>query len=227
MSLAVISDIHGNYPALISVLRKIDQIGCDQIISLGDVAGFYCMVNECISELRNRNIVSIMGNHDYYLLGKGQCPRSFTVNKCIEYQKGIITEENFKYLSQSVDKLDTELVSARHGGWIDPLDEYIDTFDFNHIQSNKIRLYCSGHTHIQKIEQHGDIVYFNPGSVGQPRDGDPRASFAIVEDDGKVRMIRVMYNIDEIVEIMRSLGFEERISSCLYEGVKIKSGSIQ
>ena len=79
--IAIISDAHGNYPALKAVLSEIDKLNCGRIISLGDVSGYYCMVNECIDEFRRRNIVNLMGNHDYYVLGRVDCPRSYTVNK--------------------------------------------------------------------------------------------------------------------------------------------------
>ena len=90
MMIAVISDVHGNYPALMAVLKKIDELGCKKIISLGDVSGYYCMINECIEEFRKRGITNILGNHDYYILGFGECPRSYTVNKITEYQRKII-----------------------------------------------------------------------------------------------------------------------------------------
>ena len=72
--IAIISDVHGNYPALQAVLKDIDSRNCKTIISLGDVTGYYCMINECIEEFRCRKIVNLMGNHDSYLLGKEQCP---------------------------------------------------------------------------------------------------------------------------------------------------------
>ena len=88
-SIAVISDIHGNYPALKSVLAKIDDIGIRDVICLGDVVGYYCQINECIDELRSRNIRVLLGNHDYYLVSGTSCG-SKTVMLCIEYQKTII-----------------------------------------------------------------------------------------------------------------------------------------
>lgn len=220
MMIAIISDVHGNYPALKAVLGKIDQLGCEQIISLGDVSGYYCMVNECIDEFRRRKIINILGNHDFYTLGRGDCPRSFTVKKCTEYQRKIITSENLDYLKSSIDYLDTELFSARHGGWRDPLDEYIYDFDFAIAENYKMPLFCSGHTHIQCMKMKDNIEYFNPGSVGQPRDGDCRAGFAII-DDTRVQLYRVDYDINQIASAMRFVGFEPRTYECLYRGTKI------
>jgi len=220
--IAIISDVHGNYPALQSVLRRIDELGCEKIISLGDVTGYYCMVNECIDEFRRRNIANILGNHDSYVLGKGKCPRSTTVNKCIEYQKKILSGENYAYLESSLDFLDTDLFSARHGGWRDPLDEYIERFDFSIAERYSCKFFCSGHNHIQTVQKKDNVIYFNPGSVGQPRDEDSRAGFALITNDG-VELLRVEYPIDEIVEHMRAEGFEDRISECLYKGTKVRT----
>lgn len=221
MMIAIISDVHGNYPALMSVLTEIDKLGCEKIISLGDVSGYYCMVNECIEEFRRRGIINILGNHDYYVIGKGECPRSYTVNKITEYQRKIITPENLMYLNKSVDKIDNGLLSARHGGWQDPVDEYVENFDFAIINNYKANIFCSGHTHIQKIQKKNGVVYFNPGSVGQPRDYNNKAAFATIDEEGRVGMYRINYNIDEIALKMQEAGFEERTYECLYRGTKI------
>ena len=219
--IAIISDVHGNYPALMAVLNKIDELGCERIISLGDVSGYYCMVNECIDEFRKRGIINILGNHDYYVSGRGDCPRSYTVNRITEYQRKIIALENLNYLKNSSLGIDNDLLSARHGGWKDPIDEYVDAFNFDDVSDKDVRLFCSGHTHVQKMVKNGKRVYFNPGSVGQPRDFDPRAAYAIIKDNGTVELKRTEYNIDRIAYEMAEAGFEERIYSCLYNGTRI------
>ena len=68
-----ISDIHGNFPALQAVIEASDKAGCDKIICLGDIVGYYCMPNECINLLRNRNVFSLLGNHDYYMISNTCC----------------------------------------------------------------------------------------------------------------------------------------------------------
>lgn len=219
--IAIISDVHGNYPALKAVLAEIDKLNCTRIISLGDVSGYYCMVNECIDEFRKRNIVNLMGNHDFYVLGRGDCPRSYTVNRITEYQRKIITPENLEYLEDSVLGIDDGFISARHGGWKDPIDEYIEVFDYRNTVGKSEKIFCSGHTHVQRMTKDNGIVYFNPGSVGQPRDNDSRAAFALVNYDRTVELKRVEYNIDDIAQKMAKAGFEERIYSCLYSGERI------
>lgn len=219
--IAIISDVHGNYPALKAVLAEIDKLNCTRIISLGDVSGYYCMVNECIDEFRKRSIVNLMGNHDYYILGRGNCPRSYTVNRITEYQRKIITPENLEYLEESVLGIDDGFISARHGGWKDPIDEYIEVFDFRNAVGKSEKIFCSGHTHVQRMIKDKGTVYFNPGSVGQPRDYDSRAAFAIVNYDRTVELKRVEYDIDDTAKEMAKAGFEERIYSCLYSGERI------
>ncbi len=218
--IVIISDVHGNFPALCQVLKEIDKIGCKTIISLGDVSGYYCMVNECVDEFRRRNIINLLGNHDSYLLGMGKCPRSTTVNRCIDYQKNIITSENLDYLRKSQAFYDFNNISLRHGGWKDPIDEYVNSFDFEMAKNSNFKIFGSGHSHIQSLQQKDGIIYFNPGSVGQPRDNNPKAAFAII-DNNKVTLHRIEYDIDTIAKAMSKAGFEERTYDCLYYGTKI------
>lgn len=218
--IAVISDVHGNYPALKAVLKEIDGLPCDRILSLGDVSGYYCMINECLEELRERNAVNLLGNHDYYLLGFGKCPRSTTVNKCIDYQKGIIKPENLAYLKSFLTTYEEGILSARHGGWNDPIDEYIDVFDFEAVKHLNAQLFLSGHNHVQTRQHSGLLQYVNPGSVGQPRDRDCRAAFAVI-DGTKVTLRRVEYDIDETAAAMKKAGFNEYVYENLYRGTKI------
>ena len=84
----------GNFPALQAVLHEVDAIGCTEIISLGDIAGYYCMVNECIEALRTRDVKNLLGNHDHYLLAGKPCDRSRSATRCLEYQSQHIKEEN-------------------------------------------------------------------------------------------------------------------------------------
>lgn len=218
--IAIISDVHGNYPALKMVLDELDRVGCEKIISLGDVTGYYCMINECIDEFRFREITNLMGNHEQYLLGYRKCTRSNTVSKCIEYQKKVITKQNLEYLKMSPMTIDNEIISARHGGWKDPIDEYIKEFDFDIASRFKSTLFCSGHTHIQQLAYENKAVYFNPGSVGQPRDRNSSAAFALINEN-YVTLHRVSYDIKWIANEMEALGFEEKVYKCLFRGTKI------
>lgn len=218
--IAIISDVHGNYPALKAVLNEIDNLNCTNILSLGDVCGYYCMVNECIEELRMRDVINIMGNHDYYIANNEKCGRSYTANLCLEYQRKIIKNDNLTWIKKSVSKYCSPDFCAVHGGWNDYLDEYIDDFSFLD-KETKIKYYISGHTHIQKLVRGKKAVYVNPGSVGQPRDYKNTAAFCLIDDNQEIILKRVKYDIDLMSKKMKEVGFPERVSLCLYYGVKI------
>ena len=123
--IAIISDVHGNLPALTSVLAEIDRMGVGRIACLGDVAGYYCSVNECVEALRARDIVNLMGNHDYYLTSGTGSPRSTSANRCLDYQRRTITEDNLRWLAASPPRAIADGVSIVHAGWNDPIDEYL------------------------------------------------------------------------------------------------------
>ena len=220
--IAVISDIHGNYPALKAVLDDIDSDGIEDVICLGDIVGYYCQVNECIDMLRERKIYSLLGNHDYYMIS-GTCCNSRTVKMCIDYQKTIIRQDNIEWLSSLKPEYDTRDISFRHGGWKDAVEERLSVFDFSWVKDFLQKLYFSGHTHIQGIQKNetSGKIYCNPGSVGQPRDDKPSAAYAVVGSDGKIALRRVDYAIDEIVNKMKEAKQGEWIWKGLYTGEKV------
>lgn len=218
--IAFISDIHGNFPALESVITEIKRIGCEKVICLGDMCGYYCMVNECIELLKKEDVHCLLGNHDYYMIS-GTCCNSKTVKICIDFQKKIIKAEYLSLLRTLLPEYDTDRFSLRHGGWVDPLEERIGKFDFHTATVYEQKIFLSGHTHIQKIEKKGDVIYCNPGSVGQPRDGDPRAAFAVLDHEYNISLHRVSYDIDKIVSEMKKAHMGDWIWKWLYEGKRI------
>lgn len=216
--IAFISDIHGNYEALKEVLKKIDEMGIESIYCLGDVTGYYSQVNECCDVLRERKIPTLMGNHDWYLAGGGFCPRSQSVNDCLVYQRKTISKENLEWIKTFPVQFEIDDIKMVHGGWADPIDEYLlkPTQEyFNKVQG---KYFVSGHTHLARIVQFEDKIYCNPGSVGQPRDGDPRSSFAVF--DGKFEIFRVDYNIKRVWELMDNAGFNDYYYGCLETGAR-------
>lgn len=220
--LAILSDVHGNYPALRAVLDDIDEQNVQGIICLGDIVGYYCQVNECIDELRSRRIHCLLGNHDYYMIS-GTCCDSRTVKMCIDYQTTIIRKDNLDWLKTLSPFYDSEIVSFRHGGWKDAIEERIQLFDFSVVSSYNQRCYFSGHTHKQNIQfdEARDKVYCNPGAVGQPRDNDPRAAYAIINSDKSIDLRRVEYDIDSIVNKMKEANQGDWIWKGLYTGEKV------
>lgn len=214
--IALISDVHGNFIALEQVLRQIDQMGIKDIYCLGDTAGYYAQINECCDALRERHVRSVMGNHDWYMAGHGHCLRSKSVNDCLAYQRRIITAENLNWLKSLPVTYQIGELSMVHGGWDNPIDEYLQPTEeyFARIGG---RYFASGHTHVQKIAEFLGKVYCNPGSVGQPRDNDPRAAFA-TWDGSKFSLHRVAYDVNKVGELMEAAGFNEHYYACLRTG---------
>ena len=219
--IAVVSDIHGNLPALLAALARIDELGCDRIISLGDVTGYYAQPDECIALLQEREAIQLLGNHDQYLVAGSGCARSQLVAELLKHQEKAVTAEQIKFLSGLASRYDEDDASFVHGGWRDPLDEYVYQVDPARFPAD-FRFFFSGHTHVQCKVQLGDgRLYCNPGSVGQPRDGDKRAAFAVFTGEN-VELHRVEYDIDAAAQAMQDAGFEdERLWKNLYEGAQI------
>lgn len=217
--IGVISDIHGNFPALKAVIGELERLCATEIYSLGDIVGYYCMPNECVELLRSKNIKNILGNHDDYLVNNKLCGRSNSVDQAIAYQRGILTEENFHWLAASGDSFSEPLFLAVHGGVHDHLDEYVDAFQFP--QGVLQNIFFTGHTHRQALEKKDEKVWCNPGAVGQPRDGDPRAAFVLLSPDGDILLRRVPYDIGAIATAMRDAGFDEYFYKGLYLGKAI------
>ncbi|MFJ7565826.1 metallophosphoesterase family protein [Herminiimonas sp. NPDC097707] len=217
--LAILSDIHGNLPALEAVIADAKSRGCTNFLSLGDVAGYGAQPGECIDLLRELGAKNILGNHDSYITLEENCPRSRVVTQIIDYQRSVLSPAHVDWLKASVDYLRDGDRLFVHGGPEDPRDQYIYNVAREIIPAG-VRWLFSGHTHVQIVVDFDDCGYCNPGSVGQPRDGDNRAAYAVLYQD-KVELHRVPYDIDRAVEAMKAAGFEPFCYENLYKGAQI------
>jgi putative phosphoesterase len=217
--IAIISDIHGNLPALEAVLERIDALGCRRIISLGDVVGYYAQPGECIDLLRARGIVNILGNHDHYIVSGEGCPRSKLVSDITDYQRTIISPEQVSWLATSKSFIADGPIHFYHGGMRDPIDQYLYQIGLADLPDDASILFA-GHTHVQALLKLGGKRFCNPGAVGQPRDGDPRAAFATLAGD-VIDLHRVDYDIDRTAFHMRQTGFPAKCYENLYIGAQI------
>lgn len=217
--IGIISDVHGNYAALMAVLDALDRMRVSEIICLGDTAGYYCQINECCDALRGRGIFSLQGNHDWYLSSEEGCPRSTSANRCLAYQRDVVTEENLAWLATLKPRAHLYGIDFVHGGWNDPLDEYFapEPGYFAQIPGN---YFASGHTHVQLLWSQDGKTYCNPGAVGQPRDGNPDAGFA-VWDGRQFKLFRVPYDVNATQRAMRDAGFEPYYYDNLAIGARI------
>jgi putative phosphoesterase len=221
--IAILSDIHGNLPALEAVAADMAKYDVQRVISLGDVAGYYPFINEVIDNLRKLDAVNIVGNHDRYIIDDTECPRSQSANAALRYQRKVITPQNRIWLSKSVSTLTMENASFVHGGWNDPEDEYLYRIEAGYFARFEATYFFCGHTHVQKHLALANGKYFtNPGSVGQPRDGNPDAAYCLFDlQNGRVILRRVPYDIDRVARKMREIGFDEKFYVNLYEGTRI------
>lgn len=217
--IAIISDIHGNLPALQAVLEEIDRMGCESVISLGDVVGYYAQPGECINVLKDRGIVNILGNHDEYIVNGATCTRSKLISDIIEYQRTIISNDQKTWLSHSERFIAKDRKYFLHGGWKDLVDQYMYTVSENDFPEEADMLFA-GHTHVQIFLDIKGKKFCNPGSVGQPRDGNPRAAFATLSGN-HVDLHRVEYDIDRTAAAMREAGFAPKCYENLYHGTQI------
>lgn len=217
--IGILSDIHGNYAALSAVLDELDRADVATLVCLGDTAGYYTQINECCNALRSRGVFSLMGNHDYYLSSGEACPRSGSATRCIQYQGGIIEPTHRAWLASLPSAAEIYGLNLVHGGWNDPLDEYMSPSEryFEHLEG---KVFCSGHTHRQVRWSNGIKQYCNPGSVGQPRDGDPRAGYA-TWDGSSFELHRVEYDVEATQRSMTAAGFDPYFSENLRYGLPI------
>ena len=221
MKIGIIADIHSNIYALKKVISQLG--GTELILSAGDIVGYYPFVNAVFDELKRRNVQCILGNHDAYLLGMKSVPANPIIQKSIEYTKRVISEENLAYLKK-IKKANSEIeidglkIKMYHGSPWDELEGYIfpDYHNFNKFKEINADLIILGHTHWPMIKKIGGKIIINPGSCGQPRDYDSRASFIIFDTKTKnIQIKRVDYEIEKVCEAVKKEGLNEELSEIL------------
>ena len=228
MRIAVISDLHSNFDALQVVLSDIGDY--DALVCLGDLVGYGAQPNEVVSEIRSlRPDAIVMGNHDYAVSTRDTSGFVRHAVQAVEWTRRQISPENLKYIASLRSKanfaVDEVNMALAHGSPRDPLNEYIypDVSDFifrSLIEESGGDSLLLGHTHIPFTQIFGSRLIGNPGSVGQPRDGDARASYAILEPSAQVkfRIRRISYDIDAAASKIIAAGLPKLLADRLYKG---------
>ena len=227
--IAIIADIHGNLPALDAVLEDIGNRGITQIYCLGDLVGYYCFFNEVVRRICELNIPTIMGNHDYALVyNDGEIKRSKTCTGILKWQLTQLDVQVESFLKSLPTKLELEhggkTIQFVHAGLKDPLDEYVYDINDDYLSNNKFKydVLVNGHTHLIAYKKfYSGKLWLNPGSVGQSRDFDNRASYLIINDAFDVEFVRIKYDYMKVVNAMKQNGFDDYISETLISGKKI------
>ncbi len=238
----VISDVHANAVALEAVLTdagKVDETWC-----LGDVAGYGPQPNECIERIRSLpNLTCMMGNHDFAAIGDMALETFNTdARKALLWQRMQLNEESKGFLNSMLDKLLVRgEVSLAHGSPRDPIWEYVMNTLVARINLSFFDTpWCFvGHSHFQAVfqfhaktdelsievprpaEQYElkERAILNPGSVGQPRDRDPRAAYAIFSPKAHTwEPRRVEYDIKSVQKMILDAGLPPRHAERLAGG---------
>lgn len=217
--LVILSDVHANLPALQAVLAHARSRGCTRHLSLGDVVGYGAQPGECIELLQEHGVPNILGNHDGYVIRGEDCPRSRHVSRILAFQRSVLAPRHLDWLRQSADLLREGDRLFVHGGPEDPLDQYLYDVSRETLPEG-VRWLFAGHTHVQVHAEFGNRGFCNPGSVGQPRDGDWRPGYAILDGE-RLELHRVPYDVDRAAAAMRAAGFESFYYENLFGGAQL------
>lgn len=244
MRVAVISDVHANLPALEAVLKATDAAGADEVWCLGDVVGYGVEPDACADLVRERCDVCLVGNHDMAVLG-GLDIASFSeaAAVAVEWTRGNVAERTLDFLRELEPSGERAGFGLFHASPRDPVWEYVlssEQADAG-MDASPQRISLIGHSHValfftrpegEEAETRGaqasdgallDLSsgawLVNPGSVGQPRDGDPRAAWLELDTEAEAACFhRVPYAIERAAEPIAAAGLPSRLASRLYTG---------
>jgi putative phosphoesterase len=218
MLVGVISDIHANRVALEAVLEDLPAV--DALICAGDVIGYNPWPAACIDRLMDLDVPTVMGNHDRKLVTGSNFVGNRMARAGIEHARDQVSPEQRDWLADlpSERLLFDDRVQLVHGHPDDP-DHYTYPEEFGAQLLDEAPVLVLGHTHIQGYEQTEAGIVVNPGSVGQPRDRDPRAAYALLDLEAlSVQLHRVAYEIDTVREAVEAAGLPPRTGQRLVEG---------
>jgi putative phosphoesterase len=209
MRILVVADIHSNWQALQAISEDFDQC-----IVLGDIVDYGTDPLPCIDWVRRNADACIRGNHDHAVaqrvlpVGTSGYRRLAAATRPLHWE--LLDSQRLKFLARlpvtAHFRAETSNIFLIHATPRDPMDEYLSSDAEGwrqRLAGIDANFVCAGHSHLPFHLDLNTIQVVNPGSVGQPRDGDWRASYAIIED-GKVSLRRVEYDIDACLAQMRT-----------------------
>jgi diadenosine tetraphosphatase ApaH/serine/threonine PP2A family protein phosphatase len=241
MRVLVVSDIHANLNALDAVLEAAGSF--DAVWCLGDLVGYGPDPNECIQRVRDLpDLQCIAGNHDR-ASASGMDLDAFNpeAKHALEWTRGQLTEESSRFLMELPETIESDPYTLAHGSPRRPLWEYL--LDSGRAQGSfasfQTRYCLVGHSHVAMafvmndhnrcvthLPSHGSKIslgfhrmILNPGSIGQPRDQDPRAAYSILDTDTlDWEWHRIEYNVEDVQARMRAEKLPPRLILRLAEG---------
>jgi predicted phosphodiesterase len=244
MRVAVVSDIHGNLHALEAVLASLEREQIDALWCLGDLVGYGPRPNPCCSTIRARADVCLAGNHDLGVIGVLPLDEfSHDAAVSARWTQDVLVDEARAYLEDlapeaRLEDLDVELY---HASALDPVWEYVlDAASMRaSLEAADARIVLVGHSHVPLVAladgealraghaPQGTVVelgesklLMNPGSVGQPRDGDPRAAYLLLDlGAGTAAFHRVEYPVERTQAEIGERGLPATLAERLAHGV--------
>jgi diadenosine tetraphosphatase ApaH/serine/threonine PP2A family protein phosphatase len=246
LPVAVITDIHSNLPALEAVLADIDARDADEIWCLGDVVGYGADPDACTDLVRERSELCLVGNHDLAVLGALDIAAfSEAAADAVEWTRENVAERTLDFLRELEPAGLREGIALFHASPRDPVWEYVLSLEQAHacMEAQPERVALIGHSHVSLFfslpeaasladtqgSQAGDGTRLdlasggrwlvNPGSVGQPRDGDPRAAWLELDlESRRATFHRLGYDVDRAASAIAEAGLPKRLADRLYVG---------
>lgn len=238
MKIGIISDIHANLHALQAVISDMEKEQIEEVWCLGDIINYGAFPNECCSWVMNNCSVSILGNHELMLLGYAEVD-SPVVNECLNWTKKTISPRWIEYIKTLPLVYKNQNISIVHDNPLTPgsmiyiLDNATAT---KSLLKQETDICFFGHTHIPigyKLSSIGaetiKISYFsvkegrfliNPGSVGQPRDNNPKASYGIYDSEEKnIKIKRIEYDVKAAAKSILEAGLPPIMAARLIKGI--------
>ncbi len=243
MKTAIISDIHANFEALSSVFAEIDRVGVDRTICLGDVVGYGASPNECADMVRSRCAVTLLGNHDAAVTGAMDVAYYYQgARDAIEWTRAQLDAPNYEWLYSLPYSWNDGDAAFYHAAPIMPSGFFYVVQESEaqphlEIMSRLRKINFIGHAHLtlvfslngreplevepsQVSAQAASKFIVNVGSVGQPRDRDPRACFAIWDSDAnRLEFVRVEYDVQTAATRILDAGLDEKFAKRLIAGI--------
>jgi predicted phosphodiesterase len=242
MRVAILSDVHANLAALEAVLADADAGRADSVWHLGDLVGYGPDPDRVIEIMVIEGATCVMGNHDAAAAGSiGPAGFNPAAARAADWTAATITQASREWLTNLPQIEEQGFYTLTHGTLKDPLFEYLSTFETarSHFDVLSTPYSCVGHTHLplvirevaprrfeafaprdeDVVELGEERLCFNPGGTGQPRDGDPRACYALLDTDaGAITFHRVAYDVTVTQRRMVNAGLPERLVKRLAVG---------
>jgi len=229
MRILLVADIHANWAALRTLEEPHDICLC-----LGDLVDYGLDPVPCVDWVRRRAHYRVRGNHDHgvaqdvRVAGRNGFKYLSGVTRVLTRQR--LPADDLRFLArlpitQAVTLEDTRFLLV-HATPRDPLDEYArpdPEFWARRLENVEADVVCVGHTHQPYVLEVGDKLVINPGSVGQPRDGDPRGAYAVI-DDSHVELKRIDYPIEETVRAVQESTLPEQAKELLSDAFRTGRG---